>query len=104
MAGVTFREAALVDLDRHDTWRASLEPPAPPVAEEIVVAVLGKLLTYERFDEVPYTSVTIRGESLPVKRMLVQVRSKTFIIFLAEGPDGGIEVARVQHPSQRPLP
>ena len=44
MAGVTFREAALVDLDRHDTWRASLESPAPPIAEEIVAAVLGKLL------------------------------------------------------------
>ena len=97
MAGVTFRESALVDLDRHDTWRASLEPPAPPIAEEIVVAVLGKLLTYELFDEVPYTSVTIRSEPLPVKRMFVQVPSKTFVIFLAERPEGGIEVARVRH-------
>ena len=102
MECVTFRESALVDLDRHDTWRVSLEPPAPPIAEEIVVAVLGKLLTYERFAEVPYTSVTTRGESLPVKRMLVEVRSKTFVIFLAEGPEGGIEVARVRHPSQGP--
>lgn len=103
MAGITFRDTALVDLDRHDTWRTSLDPPAPPIAEEILVAILGKLWAYERFDEVPYTSVTLCGEPLPVKRMLVQVRSKTFVTFLAQGPGGDIEVARVRHPSQRPL-
>ena len=83
MADITFREAALLDLDRHDGWRASLEPPAPPIAEEIVIAILRKLLACERFDEVPYTSVTLRGESFPVKRMLVRVGGKTFVTFLA---------------------
>lgn len=46
MTNITFREEALADLDRHDEWRASLEPPAPPIAEEIVIAILDKLWAY----------------------------------------------------------
>jgi len=103
MAEVTFRESALSDLDRHDAWRATLEPPAPPIAEEIVLAILAKLLDYADFRDVPYSTVTLRAEALPVKRLLVHVRSKTFVVFVGSGVQGGIEVARVRHPGQQPL-
>ncbi len=100
---VTFRETALKDLRRHDQWRLSLEPPAPPIRDEVVGAIIRKLEPFEGFDDLPYPVVSVQGAVLPVKRCLVDVRSKRFVVFVARGADGQPEVARIRHPRQQPV-
>lgn len=98
-----FRETALNDLRRHDQWRLSLEPSAPPIRNEVVVAIVQKLESFQGFDDLPYPVVSVHGEVLPVKRCLVDVRSKRFVVFVARAADGQPEVARIRHPRQQPL-
>lgn len=100
---VTFRESALNDLRRHDQWRLSLEPPAPPIRSEVVVAIIEKLGPFRGFNDLPYPVVSVQGEVLPIKRCLIDVRSKRFVVFVARGADGQPEVARIRHPRQQPL-
>ncbi len=100
---VTFRETALNDLRRHDQWRSSLEPPAPPIRDEVVEAIMRKLDPFQGFDDLSYPVVSVQGAVLPVKRCLVDVRSKRFVVFVARGAYGQPEVAHIRHPHQQPL-
>jgi hypothetical protein len=100
---VTCRAVALEDLRRHDQWRATLKPPAPPVRHEIAAAIVGKISPFSSFESPPYPFVSVRGEVLLVKRCLDTVRSKRFVVFLARGPEGQAEVARIRDPRQRPI-
>lgn len=81
----------------------TLEPPAPPIRAELVVAIVQKLEPFQAFDDLPYPVVSVHGEMVPVKRYLVDVRSKRFSVFLVRGADGQLEVARIRHPRQHPL-
>ena len=92
---VTFRETALKDLRRHDF--------APPIRDEVVAAIIRKLEPFQGFDDLPYPVVSVQGAVLPVKRCLVDVRSKRFVVFVARGADGQPEVARIRHPRQQPV-
>ena len=100
---VVFRETALNDRRRHDQWRLSLEPPAPPIRAEVVVAIVQNLGPFQGFHDLPYPVVSVDGEMLPVKRCLVDVRSKRFVVFVARSANGQPEVARIRHPRQQPL-
>jgi len=100
---VTFRAAALDDLRRHDQWRLTLNPPAPPIRHQITAAIVEKIRAFPSFESLPYPFVSVRGEVLPIKRCLVTVRSKRFVVFVANGPDGQPEVARIRHPRQRTI-
>ena len=82
---------------------AVLQPPAPPIRDEVVYAIVQKLEPFRRFDELPYPIVSVHGEVLPVKRCLVDVRSKRFVVFVVRGADEQPEVARIRHPRQQPL-
>lgn len=99
-ARVTFRETALNDIRGHDRWRLSLELPTPPIRNEVVIAIVQKLESFQIFDALPYPFVSVHGEALPVKRCLVDVGSKRFVVFMARGADGQPEVARIRHPRQ----
>jgi len=100
---VLFRASSLDDLRRHDAWRATLDPPAPPIRDEIATAIVHKLSGFASFEALPYPTVSVRGEILPVKRCLVEVRSKRFVVFLAVEANGRFAVARIRHPRQSPL-
>lgn len=94
---VTFRESALNDLRCSNKWRLSLEPPVPPIRNEVVVAMVEKLGPFRGFHDLPYPVVSVHGEVLPVKRCLVDVRSKRVVVFVARGADGQPEVAYDTH-------
>ncbi len=82
---VTFRDSALNDLRRHDHGCLSLEPPSPPIRAEVAVAIVQKLGPFQGFDALLYPVVAVHGEVRPVKRCLVDVRSKRFVVFVARG-------------------
>ncbi len=100
---IIFRGTALEDLRAHDRWRASLDPPAAPVREEIGAAIVRKLSGFLGYTALPYPIIVAQGEVTPIKRCGVTVRSKRFAVYIAPGPDDSIEVARIRHPQQRPL-
>lgn len=100
---VIFRATALEDLRAHDRWRASLEPLAAPLRDEIGAAIVRKISGFPGYTALPYPVIVVRGEVVPIKRCGVTVRSKRFAVYVLAGPDDSIEVARIRHPQQQPL-
>lgn len=99
---VLYRPTALAALERYDRFRA--RRGYEPIGDEILDAIEERLQAPATWEEVPAPVYRVRGEALPVKRLLVRVRSKTFKVYVRPGPLPVVAaVTHIRHPGRRPI-
>jgi hypothetical protein len=99
---VLFRQSALLSVDRYDRFRHRLGHE--PMGSEILAAIEERLETATTWQEIAAPVYRIRGEALPVKRLLVRVRSKQFKTYVRPGPQPAVAtVTHIRHPGQPPI-
>lgn len=97
---VRYRPSALTAIARYDLFRQGRG--YQPIGDEILDAVEKSLRAATGWDGIPGPAARVRGEVLPVKRLLVRVRSKTFKANIRQGPTPDVVVvAYVRHPGQQ---
>jgi hypothetical protein len=97
---VLYRPRALASVAWYDRYRKARGHT--PIGEDIIDAIERSLVPYQSWDDVPAPMFRVRGEPLPVKRMLVTVRSKRFTVYVVpvQAP-GVVGIAAIRHPGQR---
>lgn len=94
----------MLDVLRYELWRERTNPDWEAIGEELLDAVHEAAARYRSFAEIPFKPLQLLGQISPVKRILVVVRSKVFLVYVGRGRRGDqISVRRVRHPSQRPI-
>ena len=101
---VVFRRRAVLDILRYESWREAINPGWVPIGEDLLDAVHAAAARYPSFAAIPFKPLQLRGEVSAVKRLLIVVRSKVFVVYVGRGRRAGqISVRRIRHPSQRPI-
>lgn len=102
MDDVLHRPRVLAAIERYDRYRAAHGDE--PIGDEMYDAIEAALLSLQGWEEIVAPTFHVRGEAVPVKRLLVTVRSKTFKAYVLPGPTpkvvGG---SHLLHPGQRPI-
>lgn len=99
---VLFRRGALAAVHRYDRFRR--RQGYEPIGAEILGAIEERLARPETWEEIAAPAYRVRGEAVPVKRLLVRVRSKQFKVYVRPGPRPVVAaVTHVRHPGQRPI-
>lgn len=93
MSPVDWHDDALNDLILHDLWR--VQNGWERIGAEIMAGV-EKAFAKGVF---PWRQARISGESIPVYRTRVTVRSKPFLVYFVEKGTGAV-IRRVLHPRQ----
>ena len=99
---ILYRRSALLNVDRYDEFRRKCG--YEPMGHEILAAIAVRLQAVRTWEEIAAPVYRVRNEVLPVKRLLVPVRSKQFKAYVRLGPEPGIiAVTHIRHPAQRPI-
>ena len=99
MDEVLYRPRALAAVERYDRYRQA--HGYDRIGEELLGAIERSLLPRQSWDEIAAPAFRVRGEPLPVKRILVTVRSKGFKVYvLPVQRPGAVGIAAIRHPGQ----
>lgn len=102
MDEVLYRPRVLIAVERYDRYR--MARGYEPIGEELFEAIEAVLLPLQAWEEIAAPTFHVRGEVVPVKRLLVTVRSKAFKAYLLRGPTPNVVgVSHLLHPGQRPI-
>jgi len=99
---VLYRPRVLAAIEQYDRYRAAHGYEA--IGDEIYDAIEAALVQLQGWEEIVAPTFHVRGEAVPVKRLLVTVRSKTFKAYVLPGPTPKVVgVSHLLHPGQRPI-
>lgn len=102
MDDVLYRPRVLSAIERYDRYR--MAHGYEPIGDEMYDAIEAALLPPQSWEEIIAPTFHVRGEAVPVKRLLITVRSKTFKAYVLPGPTPKVVgVSHLLHPGQRPI-